>query len=106
MLLLAIVHNNLGELYNDIGMNDLAEEKFKFYLELNKKIRNRLGDGYGNLGLGRIYMDRNDLKNAEERFLEALKIFEEVKSKRMLNFGKCDFVLLKISQKNLKKRKI
>ncbi|MEO0282583.1 MAG: hypothetical protein ABIM03_01610, partial [candidate division WOR-3 bacterium] len=36
---------------------------------------------------------------AEERFLEALKIFEEVKSKRMLNFGKCDLVLLKINQR-------
>lgn len=80
-LSIAISCNNLAEIYFALGCEDKAVPYYSLYLDLNKKIANRMGDAFGNCGLGRICQSRGEYEKAERHFRTALAVAREVKSR-------------------------
>jgi predicted ATPase len=80
----AIGYNNLAEMYTFLNDFEKAENYLNRYLDLNKKIHNRIGFGYGYLNSGTIRERKGEYDAAREHFQNALAIFEEVKSKRLI----------------------
>ncbi|HTY08425.1 MAG TPA: tetratricopeptide repeat protein, partial [Candidatus Edwardsbacteria bacterium] len=80
-LAVAIACNNLGEIYFQLGRQDQALPYYRLYLDLNKKIANRIGDSFGHAGLGRIMQSRGEYEKAEREFATALAVAREVKSR-------------------------
>ncbi|MBN1434845.1 tetratricopeptide repeat protein, partial [Candidatus Fermentibacterales bacterium] len=81
---LAIVYHNLAEQYTHMSQMNLAREYFHRYLETSREIDNRLGEGYGKLGLGKLLEQEGDLASAESHYGEAMKVFEELGGRDML----------------------
>ncbi len=80
---LAIGYYNLAETYTQLNMLDLANRYFQMYIELNSKINNRLGMGYGQLGLGKLSWINGKNNQAAEYFLNASLIFNELNCTEM-----------------------
>lgn len=80
-LCLATVFYNLGQIYHTLNILDVAQNYYEKYMELNKEVDNRLGFGYGNLGIGGLKMLRGDFSGAEENLKKAQRIFERLGSK-------------------------
>ena len=83
-----------------------SEKYFRKYLEVNKKIKNRLGDGYGNLGMAEIRRREEKFKEAEIFYLESIKILKEVKSEVVENRAKMCLSNFYLSKGNLEKSKV
>ncbi len=80
----AISTYNMGETYHQLGDLSAAESRYREYLALNARINNRLGNGYGNWGLGSIFLDRGDLEAAQRHLDLARSIFEELGSRSLM----------------------
>lgn len=80
LLSLAIACNNLGEIYHSLGDPDHSLEFYNRYLEINRRISNRVGDAFGQAGLARVAASRGDLPGAEAHLRAAVDVAREVKS--------------------------
>jgi len=75
---LTIALYNLAETYGCLSQISMARDYYHRYLALSKRIKNRLGDGYGQLGLGYLNELEGDLAAAEQRYREAAVTFDEL----------------------------
>ena len=71
-------------------------------MELNKEIDNKLGFGYGNMGLGTLRMLRGDYDGALEYLKKAQRMFERVGSKVMATEVKMNLFELAIKRGDIK----
>jgi predicted ATPase len=78
---LAIVCYNIAEIYAEMNQAPMAREYYARYLSLSEKIDNRLGMGYGNLGLGMLYLQEGSFDRSRHFLLEAAETFSELGSK-------------------------
>jgi len=83
LLSLAIGTYNIGHTLRELGDLENAEAKYREYLALNDRINNQLGNGYGNWGLGNIFMEKNDLNRALEHLSMAGDIFHRLGGKTL-----------------------
>jgi tetratricopeptide (TPR) repeat protein len=83
LLSLAIGTYNIGHTLSELGDLENAEAKYREYLALNDRINNQLGNGYGNWGLGNIFMAKNDLSRAVEHLSMARDIFQRLGGKTL-----------------------
>ena len=81
---LAIAYYNLAESYMNLNMLDLARRYFQLYIEMNSKIGNRLGMGYGQLGLGKLFILESKFNKALEYLKNASGIFLELNCIEMM----------------------
>jgi tetratricopeptide (TPR) repeat protein len=81
MISVGIGHNNLGEIYHNLGDNKKAEELFENYLEMNGVLGNPVGNCFGLAGLARVFRDREQYQESEHALIRALEIATEIKSK-------------------------
>jgi len=81
---LAIAYYNLAESYTSLNMLDLARRYFQLYIELNSSIENRLGMGYGQLGLGKLFMLEKKYEKAIKYLENASEVFEELECIEMM----------------------
>ncbi len=72
---LAIVYYNTAITYMQINQPKPARQYFQKYADLNPVIKNELGLGYNNLGLGSLYEEEGNLIAAEKCTREALETF-------------------------------
>lgn len=79
-LSLAISCNNLGEIYHNLGDHELSRDYYLRYLEINRRISNRMGDAFGQAGLARVAAAKGDLSQAEQLLQSAVEVAREVKS--------------------------
>lgn len=79
LLSVAISCNNLGDIYHSLGDLGNSLDYYGRYLELNKRISNRVGDAFGLAGLARIAVSRGDLEGAERDLRAAIDVAREVK---------------------------
>ncbi len=77
----AIATYNVGLTLQQLGNIEQAETQYYEYLKINSQINNRLGNGYGNWGLGQLAVERNELAKAKKYFDSAFEIFKELGSK-------------------------
>ena len=79
----AITANNIAECYFYMNQLNKAEEFYNEYLTINKKINNRLGDGYAMWGMGNIAALRNQYQLAEDYYRKGIDIFDDLGSEIM-----------------------
>ena len=96
---LAIAYYNLAESYSSLNMLDLARRYFQLYIELNSRIENRLGMGYGQLGLGRLFFLEGKSDKALQYLLNASDIFEDLKCMEMMCEAQLEIARVRIGQK-------
>lgn len=98
---LAIAYYNLAEAYTNLNMLDLSRRYFQLYIELNSRIQNRLGMGYGQLGLGRLFMLQGKYDKAEKYLLNACDIFEELNCTETLHHSRLEIAAVRIRRSDL-----
>jgi tetratricopeptide (TPR) repeat protein len=79
----AIGTYNIGHTLRELGDLERSEANYREYMALNDRINNRLGNGYGNWGLGGIFLEKNDLARAGEHLNRARGIFHDLGSKML-----------------------
>lgn len=95
---LAIAYYNLAESYSSLNMLDLARRYFQLYIELNSRIDNQLGMGYGQLGLGKLFLLETKFEKALQYLLNASDIFEELECIEMMCEAKLEIARVMIGQ--------
>ncbi len=99
---LAIAYYNLAESYCSLNMLDLARRYFQLYIELNSRIHNRLGMGYGQLGLGKLLALEGRLDKAAQYLLNASEIFQELDCIEMMCEARLETAMVMVSASEFK----
>jgi tetratricopeptide (TPR) repeat protein len=73
-------YSRLGLVYFSMGELVKAEEMFMRSLAARRALRDRWGEGYLHVNLGRIALERGDFEYASAKFGEASQLFERIES--------------------------
>jgi len=73
----AVLHNNMGSVYEALGRLSEAEERYRLSLSLRRDIDDRSGQANALHNLGRLAAERGDLAAAERQLHGALNLFTQ-----------------------------
>ena len=78
------LHNNIGNVFLDMGDYEKARFNYQKSLEINLHIKNNIGVGLCKQNLGSLAIQMNDLDAAEKLLTESKIILEEQNSEHLL----------------------
>ncbi|KAH8814602.1 hypothetical protein DL96DRAFT_1504687 [Flagelloscypha sp. PMI_526] len=88
----ALTTRSIGKLYLFRGHFEASERAFSRALELDTTASSRVGQGQSHRCLGEMFMKKGDLNAAESSYIDALRLFLEIKDYQMapclLDLGK------------------
>ena len=77
------LHNNIGNVFLDMGDYEKARFNYQKSLGINIQINNKIGEGLCKQNLGSLAIQMNDLDAAEKLLTESKKILEEQNSEHI-----------------------
>jgi tetratricopeptide (TPR) repeat protein len=77
------LHNNIGNVFLDMGDYEKARFHYQKSLDTNIQINNKIGEGLCKQNLGSLAIQMNDLDAAEKLLNESKKILEEQNSEHL-----------------------
>lgn len=98
---LAIVYYNTAITYTEINQPKMARQYFQKYADLNPLIKNELGLGYNNLGLGALHEEEDNFIAAEKCYREALDTFTRLGSRNLAVLSRLSIIELLIQNGDL-----
>jgi len=97
-----IRYSNLGQAYVLLKQYDLAKSYFEEALKYDIKFNNLAGAAFVQYYLGKMYLEQNNIKNANEHFLISIELAEKTKNYSLLIDLYKDMSLLKEQSGNIK----
>jgi tetratricopeptide (TPR) repeat protein len=77
------LHNNIGNVFLDMGDYEKARFHYQKSLDINIQIKNKIGEGLCKQNLGSLAIKMNELDAAEELLMESKRILEKHNSEHL-----------------------
>jgi tetratricopeptide (TPR) repeat protein len=77
------LHNNIGNVYLDMGDYEKARFHYQKSLDINIQINNKIGEGLCKQNLGSLAIEENDLDTAEKLLMESKRVLEKQNSEHL-----------------------